>query len=322
MNTRGLSQKIFPLEPQHRERVWGGQRLKASEPPIGEAWVAFEDSRVREGPCAGQTVAELTSRHGAEFLGASAAARHGTRFPLLVKLLDCADWLSVQVHPDDEQAERMVGPGQSGKTEAWHFLEVEPGAHIIAGLKPRTTPQSLERAIREGRIRDVAQELEVEAGETVYLPAGTLHALGPGMLLYELQQSSDTTYRVYDWDRPAEAGRELHTEEAIAVTDPRKAPVVSPPVSLTGTAAAPAIRSPFFALDILQIADTALHLGTEGETFHILTVTSGMARITCGAESVSIGTYETALVAGLARDYEINAADAGAGVLLAAVSST
>src|SRR5215207_4051996 len=139
-----LTQRLFRLEPQYRERVWGGQRLKAADPPVGEAWVAFGESVVSEGEHAGQTVAELAARYGAELLGADAASRFGTRFPLLVKLLDCADWLSVQVHPDDEQAARLVGPGEFGKSEAWHFIEAEPGATIYAGVRAGTSKAEME----------------------------------------------------------------------------------------------------------------------------------------------------------------------------------
>ncbi|HEV2764515.1 MAG TPA: type I phosphomannose isomerase catalytic subunit, partial [Pyrinomonadaceae bacterium] len=228
--TSDLTQRLYPLEPQYRERVWGGQRLKAADPPVGEAWVAFEESRVSGGAHAGRTVGELSDVYGAPLLGREVASRYGPRFPLLVKLLDCADWLSVQVHPNDEQARRMVGPREFGKTEAWHFLEVEPGATIYAGVKRGTTAEALAEAIRAGRVLDVCERFEVRAGETVYIPAGTLHALGPGLLLYEVQQSSDTTYRVYDWDRPAKEGRKLHVEESAAVADAHsRAPRRPPP---------------------------------------------------------------------------------------------
>ncbi len=239
-----LTQRLFRLEPQYRERVWGGQRLKAQDPPVGEAWVAFGESVVSEGAHAGQTVAELAERHGAALLGDDAASRFGTRFPLLVKLLDCADWLSVQVHPDDEQARRLVGPDASGKTEAWHLIEAEPGASILAGTKPGTTRAELEAAIRGGNILEVAQRREVHAGETYLLPAGTLHSLGPGLLLYEVQQASDTTYRVYDWGRPARAGRELHVEESVAVTDPEKCALLTTAPVLEGTQSATRCAAP------------------------------------------------------------------------------
>src|SRR5829696_2490550 len=164
-----LTQRLFLLEPQYRERVWGGQRLKAADPPVGEAWVAFEESRVRAGEHAGRTVAGLASEYGEHLLGRGVFEAYGTRFPLLVKLLDCADWLSVQVHPDDEQAARLVGPGEFGKSEAWHFIEAEPGATIYAGVRAGTSKAELEEAIRAGRVLDVAERLEVRAGETVYI---------------------------------------------------------------------------------------------------------------------------------------------------------
>jgi mannose-6-phosphate isomerase len=310
-------QRLFLLEPQYRERVWGGQRLKAHHPPIGEAWVAFDESRVQAGPHAGQTIAELTTTYGAALLGRDVAARFGLRFPLLVKLLDCADWLSVQVHPNDEQAEQLVGTGQSGKTEAWHFLEVEPGTSILAGVKPGTTSAALAAAIRTGRILDVAQRLEVRKGETYLIPAGTLHALGPGLFLYELQQASDTTYRVYDWDRPAGAGRQLHVEESVAVTNPHNTPVRTPPPPLRGTSTTLAAESAFFVLESLQLGDSSLMCAADGRTLSVLTVTSGTVQVTCGDETARLGCYETALLAGIAGGCELQAVDGAAAVLRA-----
>jgi mannose-6-phosphate isomerase len=314
-----LTQRLFLLEPEYRERVWGGQRLKAAEPPVGEAWVAFEESRVREGEHAGRTVAELTDEYGEQLLGREVFETYGSRFPLLVKLLDCADWLSVQVHPDDEQAERLVGPGEFGKSEAWHFIEAEPCATIYAGIRTGTSREELEEAIRDGRVLEVAERLEVRAGETVYIPAGTLHALGPGLLLYEVQQSSDTTYRVYDWDRPASAGRKLHVEESVAVTDPRKGAVVHPAPELRGTAAAAALVCPYFKLDVVRLGLEAFGGDTRGETFHLLTLTEGGVELSCDGEAVRLSRYETALVAGGAGAYHARADRNGARLLRASV---
>jgi mannose-6-phosphate isomerase len=314
-----LAQRLFLLEPQYRERVWGGQRLKAADPPVGEAWVAFEESRVQTGEYEGRTVGELSSEHGAQLLGRDVAEKYGTRFPLLVKLLDCADWLSVQVHPNDEQAARLVGPGKFGKSEAWHFIEAEPGATIYAGIRAGTSEEELEAAIRMGRVLEVAEQLEVRAGETVYIPAGTLHALGPGLLLYEVQQSSDTTYRVYDWDRPATAGRKLHVEESVAVTDPRKGAAVYPAPELSGTAAAAALDCPYFELEVIRLVADALDGDTRGETFHLLTVTEGEVEVLCDGEAVPLAKYETALIAGGAGTYQVRADKSGASLLRAAV---
>ena len=314
-----LSQRIYLLEAQYRERVWGGQRLKAHDPPYGEAWVAFEESRVTGGGHAGRTVGELAAEYGEPFLGREVAEAYGPRFPLLVKLLDCADWLSVQVHPNDEQARRLVGPEEFGKTEAWHFLEAEPGASIYAGIKPGTTREALAEAIRAGRVLDVAEQFEVSAGQTVYIPSGTLHSLGPGLLLYEVQQSSDTTYRVYDWGRPAAAGRKLHVEESIAVTDPRRGAVVHPPPPLEGTSASTVLKCPHFTLDVVGLGGEPFRGDTEGRSFHLLTATAGAIEIRCGRESARVGTYETALVAGSAGRYELRAEGGAARALRAAI---
>lgn len=314
-----LTQRLYPLEPQYRERVWGGQNLRPGQPPVGEAWIAFEESRVVGGPLAGQTVGELAAQNGPVLLGGDVARRFGSRFPLLIKLLDCADWLSVQVHPDDEQAARLVGPGNFGKTEAWHFLEVEPGATILAGVRPGTTPQVLAQAIREGRVLDVSERRDVGEGETVFIPAGTLHALGPGLLLYEVQQVSDTTYRVYDWDRPASAGRQLHIEESVEVTDPEKASVVTPPPVLSGTAAQVTVSCPFFTLEVLELEGEPLAGDTRGQSAHVLTATQGEVQVDCGPESLRLGRYESLLVAGGAGRYEVRPLGGPARALRASV---
>ena len=311
-----LKQTLFTLEPQYREKVWGGRRLRGEGAPGGEIWAAFGESVVRGGPAAGRTIGDLVAEHGEDLLGAESVSRFGRRFPVLVKLLDCADWLSVQVHPDDAQAARMVGPGESGKTEAWHFLEVEDGAEIIAGVKDGTTRRELVAAIREGRVGEVARRFVVRAGETLYIPAGTLHSLGPGLLLYEVQQASDTTYRVYDWDRPAGAGRGLHVEEAAAVTDHDKNPEPST-VPLSPGVPAPLIRCPFFDLDALRLDGGAFDGDTEGLRFQIITATEGSVSVRSGREDVTLGAFETVVVAGAAGAYEVRPLEGKSAVLIA-----
>jgi len=296
--------------------VWGGTRLRAQHPPIGEAWIAFEQSRIASGPESGRTIAALAAEWNGALLGCSVARRFPGRFPLLIKLLDCADWLSVQVHPDDAQAERMVGPGSLGKTEAWHFLDVEDGATILAGVKPGTTQERLNEAIRAGDdILNVAQSHNVHRGETYFLPAGTLHALGPGLLLYEVQQSSDTTYRVYDWGRRADLGRPLHIDESVLVTDARRTVTASSAPSLAGTDIARPITSAFFALDVAQLDGDSLAADTRHESFHVLTVTEGTATVACGNEVVRLEKFSSALVSGCAGAYELRAIDGAATVL-------
>jgi mannose-6-phosphate isomerase len=312
-------QHLYVLEPQARERVWGGQRLKPQLPPIGEIWCAYGRSRVQNGAAAGRTVDDLTRDLSAAFVGEVVAERFPESFPLLIKLLDCADWLSVQVHPDDEQAARLEGPGYRGKTEAWHFIDAIPGATILAGVRPGTSRDELASAIRSGRILNVSPSIAVHRGETYLLHAGTMHALGPGLLLYEVQQSSDVTYRVYDWDRPTSAGRELHIEQAIAVTDPdRQAIRTSSPVS-RDTPSSVAVGCSYFVLDVLNIGDIAMAGDTGGSTFHVLTVTSGAVDVQRGGEGIRLERFGTAIVAGTAGDYQIRATDSPATVLRARV---
>jgi mannose-6-phosphate isomerase len=314
-----LDRRLLPLEPQPHERLWGGQHLHAASPPIGEEWIAHGLSRVGSGPFAGLTIDALAARYDHELLGTTVSSRFGTRFPLLIKLLDCADWLSVQVHPDDEQARRIVGPGEFGKTEAWYFISAEPGAQIIAGVKPGVSRDELAGAIREGRVLEVANLLDVHDGETLLVPAGTLHALGPGLLLYEVQQASDTTYRVYDWNRPSSTGRKLHIEESVEVVrSVGPAELRNPQVSGdTGTATA--IRCSYFKLNLVRVAPggNPLIADTAGRSFHLLTVVEGTAEIRHKDERLVLRRFETALVAGSTGEYEI-CGNGGPGVLLSA----
>jgi mannose-6-phosphate isomerase len=315
-----LDQHVLSLEPQPRERVWGGQRLLPASPPVGEVWLAYGPSRVARGAFEGRTLDDLAVEFGPALLGTMVASRFGSRIPLLIKLLDCADWLSVQVHPDDEQAARMVGPGEPGKTEAWYFVDAEPRARIMIGVKPGIDLAQLADAIRDGRIRDVVAVAHVGSGDAILVPAGTLHALGPGLLLYEIQQASDTTYRVYDWDRPASEGRRLHIEEAVAVTRAVGGAEMRHPRVGPETGASDAIECPYFDLDLVRVAVGApLAANTAGLTFNVLTVIDGSADVIRGQERATLRCFDTALVAGSAGEYEIRALDGPATLLRAAV---
>jgi mannose-6-phosphate isomerase len=316
-----FDQHLLTLEPQYRERVWGGQTLRPANPPIGEGWIAYGRSRVTAGRFAGRTLDELAAAYGSALLGTAVAARFGAEIPILIKLLDCADWLSVQVHPDDEQARRMVGPNERGKAEAWYFVNAGSGADLMVGVKSGVTGDELAAAIREGRILEVANTITVHGGDAILIPAGTLHALGPGLFLYEIQEASDTTYRVYDWDRPASEGRKLHIEESVEVTRPVGPTELRHPIVPAGTGTAPAIECPYFELELVQVSpsDGPLQADTEGRRFHILTTIDGTARVTSGRESIELGPFATALVAGSAGAYEIQAIDRPVALLRAAV---
>ena len=316
-----LDQHLITFEPQFRERVWGGQTLRAANPPVGEEWIAYGPSRIAGGQFAGMTLDELAAGYGPALLGSAVAERFGSRFPLLIKLLDCADWLSIQVHPNDEQARRMVGPGEPGKTEAWYFIGAGAGAQLIVGVKPGIGRDDLAGAIREGRILEVANTITVHDGDAILIPAGTVHAIGPGLLLYEIQQASDTTYRVYDWDRPGSAGRKLHIEESIEVALPVGPTQLRHPRASSETGTAPAIECSYFDLDLVRVSpgEGPLAADTEGRSFHVLTVIEGAAEVASGTEHIGLGRFATALVTGSAGAYEIRANDGPVTLLRATV---
>jgi mannose-6-phosphate isomerase len=205
---------LYPLllRPEFHERVWGSRNLSpiysqaVGEKPVGEAWLTGDQCHVANGPLAGRTLGELTVEAGARLLGEAPEPR---RFPLLIKFLFPKDRLSVQVHPDNEAAAHVGEP--CGKTECWYVLQAEPGAQIALGLKPGIGKQEVESAIRETRLEHLLNWIDVRAGDMYYVDAGTVHAIGPGSIIVETQQNSDTTYRLYDYGRP----RELHVERGL-----------------------------------------------------------------------------------------------------------
>jgi mannose-6-phosphate isomerase len=294
----------FQLIPQYRDYLWGGHRLRPGR-LTAEAWAVYEGDRIASGPLAGQALAEVATADPIGLLGARAVARTGARFPLLIKLLDCAQWLSVQVHPDDEAAVRLEGPGHFGKTEAWHILDAAPEAQLIAGMRPETTAEALAEAIRGGTILDWVQYQAVRPGDTVFMPARTIHALGPGLLVYEVQQTSDLTYRVFDWNRPATPGRVLHIEKSLAVADPSASAPAQPAPALAGGERAELVSCPYFTLVLLAAGERPIGLDTGGETFHALTVIEGAAEVVAAGGALRLGRFDSAVVPAACGAYEI-----------------
>jgi mannose-6-phosphate isomerase len=302
---KSMTTKLLKLVPEYRDYVWGGQRLRPGT-LTAEAWVVYENDRIVNGPLAGKTLGEAAQEMGAVLLGENPLRRTGTRFPVLIKLLDCNEWLSVQVHPNDEQAVRMEGPDQFGKTEAWYILEAQDGAQLVAGVRAGTTADVLAQSIRNGTIADHMQYHTIHTGDTIFMPAGTLHALGPGSLVYEVQETSDLTYRIYDWGRPQHAGRMLHIEQSIAVTNPQATGKVQPPVELQPTDQKQLVRCPYFTLEILTAQTAPFNLDTRGQSFHAITLIAGQGAIECGDERITLNQFETVVVAASARSYQLH----------------
>jgi mannose-6-phosphate isomerase len=296
----------LPLQliPEYRDYLWGGQRLRPGQ-LTAEAWVVYAEDFVATGPLAGRTLAEVATQDPVGLLGERTVAHTGSRFPLLIKILDCAQWLSLQVHPDDETAERLEGPGYFGKTEAWHVLDAEPGARLIAGMRPETTAEALAAAIRNGTILDWVQYQDVSPGDTVFMPARTIHALGPGLLIYEVQQTSDLTYRVFDWNRPATPVRPLHIEKSLAVADPSASAPARPAPVLAAGEQAELAGCPYFPLELILGGERSIAGDTASQTFHALTVIEGAAEVVAREGALRLNRFDSAVIPAACGAYEI-----------------
>ena len=251
---------LYPLLmlPGFDPRPWGTEDLSPIYPnhrfeqKIGEAWLSGDDCKVANGPLSGTTLAQLSERYQRELVGE--CARDAKRFPLLLKFLFPHEKLSVQVHPDDVQALRVGQPW--GKTECWYVAHAKPGAQIALGLKPGVTAKQLEESIHQNRAEEVLNWINVYAGDMIYVAGGTVHTLGPGSVIVETQQQSDTTYRLYDYGRP----RELHLKDGIAaVKEKTKSGKVIRPAPEQGNCSrnrhALMVAAPYFVVDMFEAKD-------------------------------------------------------------------
>lgn len=293
------------LVPQYREYVWGGSRLRPEHVPTAEAWVVYENDQIASGALEGKTLAEACQQFGADLLGWQVVTKTGLRFPLLIKLLDCAAWLSLQVHPNDEQARLLEGPGFFGKTEAWHFIEAATGAEILYGVLPGVTRTRLVEAIRNGTVLELMQHMPVQAGDSVLISPGTIHALGPGLLVYEVQQTSDLTYRVFDWNRPTSQGRPLHIDQSLLVADPQAPRQHFPASRLVDNEVQALISCEYFTLERIATHAETLTLSTGQVSFHALTVINGRAEVAGEGWALQLGRLDTVIIPACCDVYRV-----------------
>jgi mannose-6-phosphate isomerase len=293
----------FLMLPAFDPRPWGTHDLSPIYPnykfeeKIGEAWLTGDDCKIANGRLTGQTLAQVTEKYQRELVGD--AARDARRFPLLLKFLFPHEKLSVQVHPDDEQARRVGQPW--GKTECWYVAHAKPGAQIGLGLKPGVTVAQLEQAIRENRAEELLNWLNVYTGDMIYVAGGTVHTLGPGSVIVETQQQSDTTYRLYDYGRP----RELHLKEGLAAVRLKVASgkVVRPaPAQIPGSnnRQAPLVAAPYFVVDMFEMKDEQ-ELSTRDESgkssAQILVAVEGCGIVeVAGTEPVTLAKGDAVVV--------------------------
>jgi len=307
---------LYPLRfvPLLQRYIWGGHRLgtvlgKAiGEETCAESWEVCDhgefQSVVRLGPLAGTTLHELVCSRGAELLGPERSPDPSRftgddprgRFPLLLKFLDAARTLSVQVHPNDRQAARL-DPPDLGKTEAWVVLAADPGSRIYAGLRPGTDRQALAEAIAAGTCQELLHQFEPSVGDCLLVTAGTVHALGQGLLVAEIQQSSNTTYRLFDWNRLGTDGkpRPLHVEEGLAVIDFDRGPVgPQTPRPLAEPGGERLVECEKFVLDRWRF-DRPHSIGAEGGC-HLVSVLEGSVQVEGDPAGTPLGRGDTVLL--------------------------
>ncbi len=275
---------LYPLrfQPVLRRYLWGGRRLETLGKPLGpgndyaESWEvvdrAADQSIVAHGVMKGFTLGELVRQHGTALLGRHAGVK---QFPLLFKFLDANDRLSIQVHPNDARGAKLIPP-DLGKTEAWVILDALPGSYLYAGLRQGIDAQTLRGEIDRRCCELCVERIEPRAGDCFFLPAGVVHALGPGLLVAEIQQASDTTYRLYDWDRTDASGRArpLHIDAALEAIDYEYGPVAAQEPQLApGTPAERLVACDKFILDRWQLTEPTSLAGDD--RCHILAVISG-----------------------------------------------
>lgn len=305
---------LYPLKfkPRIKERIWGGQAILkkkgkaasrlAKDKLYGESWdlssVKGDVSVVSNGFLKGNSLEEVIEVYMGELVGEENFERYGLGFPLLVKYLDCNDKLSVQVHPDDTLA--MERHDSFGKTEAWYVVDCKPGAAIYLGFKDlNITREEYIAAVAESRLADLLNRVEVKPGDVFFIPAGTVHALGAGIEVVEVQQTSDVTYRIYDWDRvdASGKGRELHTALAVDAIDfEADAELLHRKYDLAKGGEAKVIESPYFTMVLHDVADEKRLERSDIDSFIIYIALKGDAVVVADGNEESLAEGEVMLI--------------------------
>jgi mannose-6-phosphate isomerase len=290
----------FLLIPIFDERPWGLRDLrpvytKIVIEPIGESWLTWHDNRIANGPFAGRTLGDIATAYKRALVGSAAVSED--RFPLLVKFLFPSEKLSVQVHPDDAAARRAGEP--CGKTECWYVLDAQPGAQVALGLKQGTTTAEFAESIREARAEELLNWINVYPGDMLFVAAGTVHTIGGGMVLVETQQTSDITYRLYDYGR----GRELRIKDGVAAV--RLNTRAGKVVHQAGDDPNMLVRSPLFQVEKLKLA-APLDARVTPESPHIIVAIAGSGIVeSSGMEPISFAQGEAVVVPAAVSGYSV-----------------
>ncbi|GAC1388093.1 MAG: class I mannose-6-phosphate isomerase [Vulcanimicrobiaceae bacterium] len=312
----------YVIEPKTVPAIWGGNALvkqygKPGDPAstLGESWECWDENRIENGPLSGTSIEQLRSELGEAFLGNLDADQ---LFPILTKIIDARGALSVQVHPDDAYAQR-VEHQRNGKTECWYVLDAQADAELVLGWNQDTTRAEYERRVADGSLGDILRRVPVQRGDAFYLPAGTLHAIGAGIVIFETQQASDLTYRIFDWNRVDANGkaRELHVQKAGDVLDFHKCSagaIAGIDYHFEGLERTALIADPRFLVERLTLMSSAHTIHTEGRPLIFMALATPV-ELACEGGTAHLRPYQTALVPAQAGRVHIRAFEGAATVM-------
>lgn len=304
-----MSQALYPLKFKtiYKDKIWGGQKIKTylhkdfgNLPNCGETWeisgVKSDVSVVDGGALDGKSLADLLEQYGAELVGQKVYDHFGNIFPLLVKFIDANEDLSIQVHPDDKLAKERHN--SFGKTEMWYVIEADPGSTLIAGFNQELTQEKYLEVFNSGHLTDVLNKEDVSAGDVFFLPAGRVHTIGKGLLIAEIQQTSDITYRIYDFDRVDDKGnkRELHVEEALAAIDYKFYPEYKTNYQPEKNETVHLVKCPYFTTNILDFTENTSKDYSGLDSFVIHVCVEGAYTIKCNGETYAVKMGECILL--------------------------
>ncbi len=311
---------LYPLKfkPIFKDKIWGGRKIKeqlgvdyGSMPNCGEMWLLSglweEQSVIANGDFEGDEINDLVETFMGDLVGEGVFDKYGEQFPLLIKIIDANDWLSVQVHPDDELAEKREQG--NGKTEMWYVMQADQGAELVTGFNCEMNRMKYIRVLKDNAIQSVLNHEIVHQGDVFYIPAGRVHALGPGIMVAEIQQTSDVTYRIYDWDRIDLAGmhRELHIPQSLDAVDFDPVEHYKSDYEQSLNKTVPVVDSPYFTTNMLHLQGEMAKDYSELDSFVLLMPVEGKFSLEWENGSVFVSVGEVVLVPNVIEKVNIKA---------------